>query len=123
VARSDWGAFCAAFSGQHRGWLATLEVFAPGGASGPRRVLAAHMPLREVVWDEGGEPALRIRLGDGREGLVHTPAGPLRIRLRETEAGAHAGLRVEAEGGMVSVLAFRVPARPETLDGLAEAEL
>ena len=43
---------------------------------------------------------------------------PTRVALEETEEGAHKGLRIESEDGQTTLLRFRSPALPETVDGV-----
>jgi hypothetical protein len=43
---------------------------------------------------------------------------PVRVALEETEEGAHKGLRIDAENGETTLLRFRSPAFPETVDGV-----
>jgi hypothetical protein len=42
---------------------------------------------------------------------------PTCVALEETEVGVHKGLRIDAESGETTLLRFRSPALPETVDG------
>jgi len=48
----------------------------------------------------------------------HISNRPTRVALEETEEGARKGLRVDAENGETTLLRFRSPASPETVDGV-----
>lgn len=43
---------------------------------------------------------------------------PSRVALELTEEGAHKGLRIESENGEMTLVLFRAPALPETVDGM-----
>lgn len=44
---------------------------------------------------------------------------PIRVVFLETKTGEHAGLQIEAADGSRTVVRFRGPAKPETLNEVA----
>ena len=66
-----------------------------------------------------GKDTISIIAGDRPDDHVsHIINGPTRVVLEETEEGAHKGLRIEAADGETTLLRFRSPALPETVDGV-----
>ncbi|HEX9278638.1 MAG TPA: DUF5335 family protein [Casimicrobiaceae bacterium] len=117
IPREQWVTFLDSFSRQHEGWLVNVEVVTDG--------LGAHREVREkrligVSADlKNGSNAISIIAGDRSDDHVnHIINGATRIALEETEEGAHKGLRIEAADGGTTLLLFRSPASPETVDGV-----
>ena len=78
-------------------------------------------PLTGISEDrKRGDPAsISISAGELREDHVtHVVLHPSRVALELTEEGAHKGLRIESEDGEMTLVLFRAPALPETLDGM-----
>jgi hypothetical protein len=118
IPREDWVTILDSFSRQHEGWLVNVEVVTDG--------LGAHREIREksligVSADlkSRGTDTISIITGDRSDDHVnHIINRPVRVALEETEEGAHKGLRIDAENGQTTLLRFRSPALPETVDGL-----
>jgi hypothetical protein len=118
IPREDWVTILDSFSRQHEGWLVNVEVVTDG--------LGAHREIREksligVSADlkSRGTDTISIITGDRSDDHVnHIISRPVRVALEETEEGAHKGLRIDAENGQTTLLRFRSPALPETVDGL-----
>jgi hypothetical protein len=118
IPREDWVTFLDSFSRQHERWLVTIEVVTDS--------LGAHREVRDkrligVSADlkSRGPDAISIIAGDRSDDHVnHIVNGPTRLALEETEEGAHKGLRIDAEDGATTLLLFRSPALPETVDGV-----
>jgi hypothetical protein len=118
IPREQWMTFLDSFSRQHEGWLVNVEVVTDG--------LGAHRELREkrligVSADLKSHDSSTISIiaGDRSDDHVnHIINGPTRVALEETEEGAHKGLRIEAADGETTLLLFRSPASPETVDGI-----
>ena len=130
IAENQWSEFCKGFSREHHGWLVNLwcvdtdqlgrdrsAVFENGN------VLAEGQPLqgvRENCKDDTTE--FLVTVGEGGE-EVSIPV-PNVIRLyNEKSDDAHKGLRLDGGDGSSTLVEFRVAAKPEMLDGLAESEL
>ena len=118
IPRAEWAAFLDTFSRQHERWLVSVEVLTSG--------LGAHRevrdkPLTGISEDrKSGDPA-RISISAGErpeDHVTHVISRPSRVALELTAEGAHKGLRIESEDGETTLVLFRSPALPETLDGM-----
>jgi len=118
IPREQWMTLLDSFSRQHERWLVNVEVVTDG--------LGAHREVREkrligVSADLKSRDSSTISIiaGDRSDDHVnHIINGPTRVALEETEEGAHKGLRIEAAAGETTLLLFRSPASPETVDGI-----
>ena len=118
IPRAEWVAFLDSFSRQHERWLITIEILTSG--------LGAHREVRDkalvgISADLKGRGAdsISIIAGDRPDDhLDHIVSRPRRVAVEETEEGAHKGLRIESEDGETTLLLFRSPVLPETLDGV-----
>jgi hypothetical protein len=118
IPRIGWAPFLDAFSRQHEGWLTTIEVVTSG--------LGAHRevrdkPLTGITEDRkrGDAASISVSAGERPEDHVtHVIERPSRVALELTEEGAHKGLRIESENGEMTLVLFRAPALPETVDGI-----
>ncbi|HYM12700.1 MAG TPA: DUF5335 family protein, partial [Bryobacterales bacterium] len=102
--------------------LVTIEVVDPDIGS---QIEAAYMPFEGISAGLKGTAAdaIEIMLGEASDRhLTHSVLQPTRLWFRETEQGAHEGLDIESGDGSKTLVRFRVPARPELLDGLASQE-
>jgi len=118
IPREKWVAFLDSFTRQHERWLVNMEVVTDG--------LGVHREVREkpligVSADLKGRGSNTISIIAGERSddhVNHIVNGPIRVALEETEEGAHKGLRIEAADGETTLLLFRSPAAPETVDGV-----
>jgi len=114
---AEWGDFCRSFTHQHQGWIADLARVDERGHAEP---VVEDGRLRSL---EPGEPADGGGLSELQltvEPRTVAVNGPRRIRFAETDEGGHSSLWIDAADGSSLVLRFRVPARPETVDGVAD---
>lgn len=128
IAQDQWPAFCRDFSLQHHGWLVATSVIepesppSPDGGEGPHTHLTARdLPFSELRALPNGR-GLTLLLGDGNRHVHESISDATSLHALETAEGAHAGLRIDKRTGGSLLLNFRVPARPESLDGMAAAE-
>lgn len=118
IPRGEWLSFLDGFSRQHEGWLVTLEV--PEG-QGRSEVEAENLKL-EGITPEHSEGLDRISIALGQaphDHLTHFVSDPIRVSFLETKDGGHVGLQIEAAEGGRTVVRFRGPAKPETLNDVA----
>jgi len=118
IARAEWAAFLDTFSRQHEGWLTTIEVVTSG--LGVHREVR-DKPLTGVIEDRkrGDAASITVSAGERPEDHVtHVIERPARVAMELTKQGAHKGLRIESENGEMTLVLFRAPALPETLDGM-----
>jgi hypothetical protein len=125
VPRESWADFCERFTHQHHGWLVTLE-YRPAlpdalgaGAKSGTAALLEFRSLQLIDRAHGQELCITAADQSGRE-QVATVRQPVRLSFQKTPDGSHSGLRLDDHGGDTLILRFRVPARPEVLDGLAQ---
>jgi hypothetical protein len=118
IPREDWETFFDRFSGQHQGWLVTIE------ASGSDRV--ADVETRELPFEgitrtlTGSDDVVSIIVRkDLRGHALHSVKAPSHIRLEQTETGAHKALQIESANGATTVIRFRSVVLPEMVDGIA----
>ena len=118
IPRTEWPAFLDIFSRQHEGWLTTVEVVTNG--LGVHRQVR-DKPLTGISEDRkrGDTSSIAISAGELPEDHVtHVIRRPSRIAMEQTDQGAHKGLRIESEDGETTLVRFRSPALPETVDGM-----
>ena len=118
IPRAEWAPFLDTFSRQHERWLTTVEVVTAG--LGVHREVR-DKPLTGISEDRRRDGATSISISAGErpeDHVTHVISRPSRVALELTDEGAHKGLRIESEDGETSLVLFRSPALPETLDGL-----
>ena len=118
IQREEWHKFFYAFSRQHEGWLATLEIFA---AEVGAQEEAHELPLEGIsISSEGsGGTSIAINLGKTPEDhITHTVTKPEHVWLEQTSGGANAALEIESEDQNKALLRFRSTLPPEMVDGI-----
>jgi hypothetical protein len=114
IPRSEWNTFLDAFSVQHEGWLVNVEEMSKDNGI---RMIAENLPLRGLTADlKDRKDILNVSLGTDAQ-LVHEIDAPQQLRLL-TRGSSHEALEIQAEGGRITVVRFRVTAAPETVDGI-----
>jgi len=113
----EWSSFLDGFSRQHEGWLASIEVAAPGG----RLVEVVNRRLKGVSIDHSdGRQRAYVEVGDAPDQcLTHVIESPRRIIFKRSGAGAHQGLEIESAGGSTTMVRFRSAMLPEMIDDIA----
>lgn len=115
IPREEWLAFFDSFSRQHDGWLITVEVL---GADVGAQIESHEQPLAGIVAEQDVITIfLRSSAADHLAHLIHRPS---HVRLEETNEGAHEALHIESSAGPTTLVRFRSPVLPETLDGFVE---
>jgi Family of unknown function (DUF5335) len=118
IPRNEWKSFFDAFSKQHEGWLATLEILDQELGAQEE---AHELPLEGVsLTSAGNEPeAISIDLGSTSNAHVsHSIPEPAHVRVQQTSEGANAALEIEANDGTQTLLRFRSALPSEMVDGL-----
>jgi hypothetical protein len=119
VSPDDWDRFLETFGNQHAGWL--VNVFTcPGGKKCEKSTQVIGRPLEHITVDwKAPRPEVQISVaGYDKEVDIHRVPEPKRLVLKQDSAGAHEGLDIFSADGTVTSIRFRVPARPETVDGI-----
>lgn len=118
IPREHWNRFFHSFSCQHEGWLATLEIFATDTGAQQE---ARDIPFEAISLDKERAESEAVVI-DMRttttEHISHMIAQPTHVWLQKTEAGADAGLEIQAEDDSRASLRFRSPMPPELVDGV-----
>ncbi|HZQ10932.1 MAG TPA: DUF5335 family protein [Anaerolineae bacterium] len=117
IPRNEWESFLNAFSLQHDSWLVTVKVL---NQELGVQVEAEDVPLRGISAElnKDRENTISIYLGNPQmEHATHIINNPTHVRL-ESRGAAHEALDIESEDGTKTIVRFRVPARPETVDGV-----
>lgn len=114
VPRSEWPAFFDAFSRRYEGWLVTVRVLDP--RFGPQ-VEAHELPLEGVVAPAGGS-VIALHLGRAGSHIEHDIRSPRQVWVEVSSIGAEKAVGVESEDATKTIIEFRTPALPETVDGL-----
>jgi hypothetical protein len=117
VPQAEWGAFFDSFSRVHAGWLCTMEVL---GESIGAQVETQGMRLAGVSADVGHDaPKIYLTMEQGDAHLTHVVSSPRQVRLKLTAEGADEALEIDG-GDLRTLLTFRVPVLPETVDGVVD---
>ncbi len=112
----EWLKFFDAFSRQHEGWLASIEV--TGGKEKSNEVRDWRL---DGVSSDHLNPRGRIYVAvvrDKTEHLIHSIPSPQRVIFKRNADGAHEGMEVHSGDGSVTNVRFRVATSPEMLDGV-----
>lgn len=118
VPRDAWVSTFDEFTRVHRGWLVSIEVL---NADLGAQSAIEDLPLLGISADRLGEDgtiAISVA-GAGREHLTHFIQAVARMYREQTPEGADIALEIESADGTRTILRFRVAARPETVDGIA----
>jgi hypothetical protein len=118
IPHGEWLSFLDSFSRQHEGWLVRMEVAEGQGSSG----LQAKDLKFEGATPEHSEGHDRISIALGQapdDHLTHFINDPLRVVFVEGRGGGQMGLQIEAADGSRTLIRFRGPGNPETLNDVA----
>jgi uncharacterized protein YbjT (DUF2867 family) len=108
IPRAEWNNFFAAFSGQHEGWLATLEIFA---ADAGAQEAAHELPFEGISVASGDDKAEAVAIhlgGPPEDHITHTIAGPEHVWLEELRGAADAAIEIESERQTKTLLRFQL---------------
>lgn len=125
----EWQEFCEGFTRQHHGWLVSLsqlqtrELEAGGSVSGATHLFAGTRPLEEIRAGYSDDHAeIMVTVGAGTDETSFLIEGAVALYTLRN-GSAHRGLRIDSANGATTLVEFRTPVRPESLDGLAENEI
>ena len=130
IAENQWSEFCKGFSREHHGWLVNLWCVDTDQLGRDRsaafengNVLAEGQPLQGVRENRKDDTTeFLVTVGEGAEEVTIPVSNVIRLYNEESD-DAHKGLRLDGGDGSSTLVEFRVAAKPEMLDGLAESEL
>ena len=115
--RSDkWSQALSEFSAIHEGWLVSVDVLAPALGAQPE---VHDLPLVGVVVEPRHGGIVTIAAGRSGVGqMTHMVQSPARIWIERTDNGADVALQIESADGTKTIVRFKTPALPETVDGV-----
>jgi hypothetical protein len=129
IPREQWQRFCADFSRKYRGWLVRLWVLdtvnLEAGSDENASMAVRDLALWEIATERHGD---RIDLvvmtrDDEAESHVDHPVRDVdALMVERDEEGVENGLLINSTDAKSTLIRFRVPAAPETLDGLGPGE-
>jgi hypothetical protein len=115
-----WPQAFDAFSAAHDGWLISIDVLASDLGAQPQ---VRDLPLVGIVAElRGGDSTITISVvgPSGAEQLTHTVHAPTRVRVERTDEGADVAMQIESAEKTTTIVRFRTPALPETVDGMVK---
>jgi hypothetical protein len=115
IPRDRWRDELDSFSRQHEGWLVSLTIRQPDGAS---TVEARDLPLQGVSAASTQSDDIAILIGGGPKHIAHDVRHPVGLALDLTTDGAKRALLIHGGDGTTTSVEFRSPMRPEDVDGL-----
>lgn len=118
VPADEWEQFLQSFSDQHEGWLVNVFTSAAGKKYEKFPQVIGRNLKRICIDQKDVPPKVHIAVDAWGESLIYSVPDPTRLTLKQDSEGAHEGLDIGSSDGSVTSLRFRVPARPETLDGI-----
>lgn len=107
------------FSAIHEGWLISVDILSKEIGAQPE---VHDLPLVGLVaepGDNGGTITVSAARPDVGQ-ITHTIHSPTRVWIERTKAGADSALQIESAEGTTTIVRFRTPALPETVDGIAK---
>ena len=116
VPQAEWFRFFEEFSRRYEGWLVTVRVLHPSLGS---QVEARDLPLEGVESSSDASGPISIYLGGSTQTNVeHEIPSPRQIWVEISDAGIEEALGVSSEDGTKTIVEFRSPSLPETVDGI-----
>ncbi len=119
IPREAWSQTLNDFSAMHEGWLVSVDVLSAEIGAQPE---VHDLPLVGVVAepDRDGR-TITISAAHSADGqITHTIHSPTRLWIERTDEGADAAVQIESADGAKTIVRFRTPALPETVDGVAK---
>ncbi len=115
IPRQDWVQSLNRFNAVHEGWLVTVEVLSSDLGAQPEIV---DLPLVGITFEQPAGGTMTIAAGSADDQIVHVIRSPERMWLARLDGRADVALEVEAAEGLKTIVRFKSPVAPETVDGL-----
>jgi hypothetical protein len=115
--RSDkWSHALSEWNAVHDGWLVSVDVLSPELGA---QLEIRDLPLIGVVAEPQNGGNVTIAAGtQGGGQITHMVQSPARIWLERADNGADVALQIESADGTKTIVRFKTPALPETVDGV-----
>jgi hypothetical protein len=122
----EWPRFLQTFTGQHRAWLATVQVEGDGSESASHR--AAQPLVRPLEWVRAEMrsdrvSAIELSLGTAESRQILKVDDPIGVRVWRTQEGADSALEIEGGRGRWTRIQFRASVPADRLDGVVPEDL
>jgi hypothetical protein len=118
IPQNEWPKFFDNFSGKHKDWSVTLEIF---GTELGAQVQERELALAGIVDERDEIHGDRIVImfgGKLDDHITHSIGHPTQVSLEYTEGGADVALAIESADGVITLLRFLSPLLPVMADGL-----
>jgi Family of unknown function (DUF5335) len=117
IQREEWPDFFDGFSRRHEGWLVTIELLDKDLGD---QIEVENKALKGIVAERKRDPKVIdiFVWNKPDEDTTHIIDKPTRVWIEETAEGAEAALEIESEDHGKTLLTFKSPALPETVDGV-----
>jgi hypothetical protein len=117
IKREEWPDFFDGFSRRHEGWLVTIEILDKELGD---QIEVENKALKGIVAERKRDPKVIdiFVWNKPDEDSSHIIDKPTRVWIEETAEGAEAALEIESEDHGTTLLTFKSPALPETVDGV-----
>lgn len=116
IGSDRWSQALSEFSVMHEGWLVSVDVLTPALGAQPE---VRDLPLVGVVAEPRNEGRVTIAAGGPSTGqMTHMVPSPARIWIERADNGADVALQIESTDGTKTIVRFKTPALPETVDGV-----
>jgi hypothetical protein len=117
IPRTQWSDALKEFSAMHEGWLVSIDVLSDAIGAQPEVV---DVPLLGADFEPAGDGLVTVAAARSADDHVtHTIQAPRHIWMTRDDSGAVVALEIDSADGTRALVRFRVPALPETVDGVA----
>ena len=117
IPRTKWSDALKEFSAIHEGWLVSIDVLSDAIGAQPEVI---DLPLLGTDFDASGGGLVTVAAArSASDHITHSIKAPRHIWMKRDKTGAVAALEIESADGTKVIVRFRVPALPETVDGIA----
>lgn len=115
--RKDWSRALDEFSAIHEGWLVSLDILSAEIGAQPE---ITNLPLVGVTFEPANGGTMTVTAAASASAqITHPIPSPVRAWIERNDVGADIAFDVESADGTKTILRFKTPALPETVDGVA----
>jgi len=116
IPKKKWRTFFEEFSRRHEGWLVKVEELIPDRGA---QTEAVDLPFFGATFEPEPPGSVAIELGGIDNGhLEHRVEAPTRVWVESLAGDAEAAIEIESRGDRKTLVSFRSPQPPESVDGL-----
>jgi hypothetical protein len=116
IPRAEWSDALKEFSAIHEGWLVSVDVLSDAIGAQPEVI---DLPLLGVDFESAGVGLVTVSAARSADDhITHTIQAPRHIWMTRDERRAVVAVEIESADGARVIIRLRVPALPETVDGV-----